>query len=67
MDADTLRTRTFIETYRMMRSKKPIPDLFTNIDIAGTPISQPSTIEDSVVLLHAKNSFLTAYDPLESI
>ncbi|MBC8770267.1 hypothetical protein H4O18_19870 [Arenibacter sp. BSSL-BM3] len=67
MDADSLRTKTFIETYRMMRSKKRIPSLFTDFDNSGTENWQPHTNENNIVLPQPKNTFLTAYDPLESL
>ncbi len=67
MDADSLRTKTFIDTYRMMRANKQIPRLFTDFDISETENLQPSTNENRVVFPQPKNTFLTAYDPLESL
>jgi hypothetical protein len=66
MDADSFRTRTFIESYRMMRSKKT-PGIFTAFDKSDTESSQLPTMENSLVLPQSKNTFLTVYDPLESI
>lgn len=66
MDADSFRTRTFIESYRMMRSKKTL-GIFTDFHKNETENSQLPPMENNFVPPLSKNTFLTVYDPLESI
>ncbi|MEQ8217013.1 MAG: hypothetical protein RH981_02175 [Arenibacter sp.] len=67
MDAQSLRTRAFIETYKLMRSKKGDYNLGRDFENCQTPDPQPSKLEFDIVMPQAKNTFLTIYDPLESL
>lgn len=67
MNAQSLRTRAFIETYKLMRSKKGVFNLGTDFENTQTPDIQPCKWEYDEVMPQAKNTFLTTYDPLESI
>ena len=50
-----------------MRSKKGVFNLGTDFENTQTPDPQPCKLEYDVVMPQAKNTFLTTYDPLESI
>ena len=67
MDAEFLRTGEFVESYRMMRIKKFECNIGTDFgeDVIQNP--RPSDLEICVIMSHAKNTFLSIYDPLESI
>lgn len=67
MDAQFLNTRGFIETYKLMRSRKGVHNSDPSLGNSQMPEKQVPQLQFDVVLPQAKNTFLTTYDPLESL